>query len=65
MPVREPDPVSVLDTLMLCDPLLVPVVLMVMERLLVMLEVSLFVGLIEAVIAGVPVRDTEPVLLPV
>jgi hypothetical protein len=50
---------------MLCDPLLVPVVLMVMERLLVMLEVSLFVGLIEAVIAGVPVRDTEPVLLPV
>ena len=63
VPVRDPDPVSVLEPLMVWDPVRLPVTVGVIVRLLVILGLADPVAVKDKVVVGVPVRDVEAVLL--
>ena len=65
MPVRDPDPVSVLDPLGVWDPVRLPVTVAVTVRLLVILGKADDVGVDSAVRAAVPVIVIEAVRLAV
>jgi len=63
VPLRDPEPVSDPDRLMVWDPVRLPVTVADMDRLFVMLGVSPLEALIDAVIVAVFVGDMEAVRL--